>query len=51
MADSSKFLESVKTGYTFKGEYFKLGAAMLDGAVVSGADVLIPLKTMAVHGF
>ena len=50
MADSAKFLETVKTGYTFKGECFKIGAAMLDGAVVPGADVLIPLKTMNRHG-
>ena len=45
-----KFLEAIKTGYTFKGECFKIGCAMLDGAVVTGADVLIPLKTMNRHG-
>lgn len=50
MADSTKFLETVKTGYTFKGECFKIGCAVLDGAVVPGADVLIPLKTMNRHG-
>jgi len=50
MADSTKFLETIKTGYTFKGECFKIGGAMLDGAVVPGADVLIPLKTMNRHG-
>lgn len=50
MADSAKFLETIKTGYTFKGECFKIGGAMLDGAVVPGADVLIPLKTMNRHG-
>jgi DNA helicase HerA-like ATPase len=50
MADSAKFLQSVKDGYTFKGECFKIGCGMLDGNVVSGADVLIPLKTMNRHG-
>ncbi len=50
MADTAKFLETVKAGYTFKGECFKIGGAMLDGAVVPGADVLIPLKTMNRHG-
>jgi uncharacterized protein len=50
MADSSKFLEAIKAGYSFKGEAFKIGCAMLDGDVVAGADVLIPLKTMNRHG-
>ena len=50
MADQAKFLETVKSGYTFKGENFKIGCAMLDGEVVSGADVLIPFKTMNRHG-
>lgn len=50
MTDITKFLETIKTGYTFKGECFKIGGAMLEGAVVPGADVLIPLKTMNRHG-
>ena len=50
MPDSTKFLEIVNAGYTFKGECFKIGGAMLDGAIVPGADVLIPLKTMNRHG-
>jgi DNA helicase HerA-like ATPase len=50
MADTAKFLESVKTGYTFKGEAFKIGKAVLDGNVVDGADVCLPLKTMNRHG-
>jgi DNA helicase HerA-like ATPase len=50
MSDSLKFSEAIKAGYTFKGECFKIGGAMLDGAVVPGADVLIPLKTMNRHG-
>src|SRR5258705_10797507 len=50
MPEEAKFLESVKAGYTFKGETFKIGCGVLDGNVVSGADVIIPLKTMNRHG-
>jgi hypothetical protein len=50
MSDHAKFLEAVKTGYSFKGESFKIGCAMLNGEVVSGADVFIPFKTMNRHG-
>lgn len=50
MADTQKFLETVQAGYTFKGDSFKMGCAMLDGQVVPGADVLIPLRTMNRHG-
>ena len=50
MADATKFLEAVKAGYTFKGEAFKIGNGVLDGSVIAGADVLLPLKTMNRHG-
>ncbi len=50
MSDNAKFLQAIKEGYTFKGESFKVGCAMLDGNVVSGADIIIPLKTMNRHG-
>ncbi len=50
MADSSRFLQTVKDGYAFKGESFKIGCAMLDGNVVAGADVLLPMKTLNRHG-
>ena len=50
MADATKFLEAVKAGYTFKGEAFKIGNGVLDGNVIAGADVLLPLKTMNRHG-
>ena len=50
MADAAKFSEAIKTGYTFKGESFKLGCAMLDGQVINGADVAIPMKTLNRHG-
>ncbi len=50
MATSEEFLQQVNTGYTFKGEHMKIGAGMLDGKVVPGADIFIPLKTMNRHG-
>src|SRR5215212_7309674 len=50
MPDPNKFLEEVKAGYNFKGESVKLGTGMLDGEVVPGADVFLPLKTMNRHG-
>lgn len=50
MEDQDNFLQVVKDGYSFKGESLKIGRAMLEGAVVAGADVMIPLKTMNRHG-
>jgi DNA helicase HerA-like ATPase len=50
MADNSKLLETVQTGYTFKGEHVKIGRAMLNGEVVPDADVFLPLKTLNRHG-
>ncbi|MBV4356505.1 helicase HerA-like domain-containing protein [Pinibacter aurantiacus] len=50
MADASQFLQAIKDGYTFKGDAPKLGVAMLDGEVVQGADIFLPLRTMNRHG-
>jgi DNA helicase HerA-like ATPase len=50
MSDNTKFLASINAGYTFKGESVKLGSAMLNGEVINGADILLPLKTMNRHG-
>ncbi|MBK5273119.1 MAG: DUF853 family protein, partial [Bacteroidia bacterium] len=50
MADNSKFLDVIKAGYTFKGEAYKIGCGVLNGQVVSGADVILPLKTLNRHG-
>lgn len=44
------FVETVQMGYTFKGEHFRIGTAMLNGQVLPGADVLLPLRTMNRHG-
>lgn len=50
MQDSLQFLETIKLGYTFKGDAPKIGVAMLDGAVVPGADIFLPLRSMNRHG-
>jgi DNA helicase HerA-like ATPase len=50
MSDKATFLEAVKTGYTFKGEHVQIGAGMLDGEVVEGSAIFLPLKTMNRHG-
>ena len=50
MADKQKFIDTIKAGYTFKGENVKVGRAVLGGEVVEGADVYLPLKTMNRHG-
>ncbi|MBW8686612.1 helicase HerA-like domain-containing protein [Chitinophaga rhizophila] len=50
MATKEAFLEYIRNGYSFKGEHIKLGCAILDGDVVTGADVFLPLKTLNRHG-
>lgn len=50
MADKQAFLQSVTTGYTFKGEHVKIGVGMIDGEVVEGATVSLPLKMLNRHG-
>ena len=50
MANQEQFLKSIQDGYTFKGEAIKIGRGMLDGQVVDGTDVFLPLKTMNRHG-
>src|SRR5215213_3700260 len=50
MANKEKFIEAVKNGYSFKGESIKIGRAVLEGEVIEGADIYLPLKTMNRHG-
>ncbi len=50
MANKANFLQQIKAGYTFKGDSVLIGAAVLDGEVIAGADILLPLKTMNRHG-
>jgi len=50
MADKQAFIEAIRAGYEFKGEKVQIGAAVLDGEVVSEAAIYLPLKTMNRHG-
>src|SRR3954468_17845674 len=50
MPTNDQFLQAVQQGYSFKGEHVKLGCGMLNGEVVSNAEVLLPLKTLNRHG-
>lgn len=50
MSNQEKFITHITEGYTFKGDYLSLGAALLDGTPVPGAEVRIPLKTLNRHG-
>jgi DNA helicase HerA-like ATPase len=50
MATKENFLQKIKEGYSFKNDSVVIGVGMLDGEVVEGAEVLLPLKTMNRHG-
>src|SRR5687767_4183201 len=50
MSDRDNFSDSIRSGYSFEGESYKIGCGMLNGEVVSDAAVLLPLKTMNRHG-
>jgi uncharacterized protein len=50
MSKKDDFLAQFTEGYQFQGDFIELGGAMLDGAVLSGNKVCIPLKTMNRHG-
>ena len=50
MNSGDAFLQTVNSGYTFKGDNFRLGRGILDGEVVEGADVYLPLRMMNRHG-
>ena len=50
MADKQEFFDYINAGYTTKGEFITLGAAMLEDETITNALVKIPLKTMNRHG-
>ncbi|MCA0133788.1 helicase HerA-like domain-containing protein [Winogradskyella alexanderae] len=50
MTKSEKFINDIKQGNTFKGDFITLGAAMLGGETMTNAFVNVPLKTMNRHG-
>lgn len=50
MHTKDEFFSHIEKGYTTKGEFITMGAAMLDGEAVANAHVKIPLKTLNRHG-
>lgn len=45
-----QFTGHINKGYTFKGNSFRLGSAMLNGEVITDAKISVPLKTLNRHG-
>src|SRR5215471_13347361 len=50
MPNKDAFVQSIKDSYTFKGESFRIGTAVLETDALPGTEVHIPLKTMNRHG-
>lgn len=50
MTYSEKFFNHINEGYTTKGDFITVGAAMLNGETLTDAHVKIPLKTLNRHG-
>ncbi len=50
MSDKEKFISSITEGYSSKGDFIVLGAAMLDGVPQKDAQIKLPLKTLNRHG-
>jgi DNA helicase HerA-like ATPase len=50
MGTKDEFFAHIEKGYTTKGDYIIMGAAMLKGETITGAHVKVPLKTLNRHG-
>jgi len=50
MSTKDEFLQKIKEGYSFKADSVQIGVGMLNGEVIPGANVILPLKTMNRHG-
>ena len=50
MGTKEEFFAHIEKGYTTKGDYIIMGAAMLEGETITGAHVKVPLKTLNRHG-
>jgi len=50
MSSIKPFFDHIEKGYTTKGDFISMGAAMLNGEAVTDALIKIPLKTMNRHG-
>ncbi len=45
-----KFINAIKSSYTFKGESILIGSAILGEDQETGCQITVPLKTMNRHG-
>lgn len=50
MSTRDQFFSHIEKGYTTKGDFIVVGAAMLEGEAVTDALVKVPLKTLNRHG-
>ena len=50
MNKTDQLKETLTAGYTFKGDYITLGAALYEGQPLTGTLVNLPLKTLNRHG-
>ncbi len=50
MSEKQAFFNHILAGNTYKGDSISIGAAMLDGEVITNAHVKIPLRTLNRHG-
>jgi len=50
MSTRDEFYTHIEEGYTTKGDFITMGAAMLNGETITGAYVKVPLKTLNRHG-
>lgn len=50
MASKEDFFDHIERGYSTKGDFIAMGAAMYEGEAVTNALVKIPLKTLNRHG-
>lgn len=50
MGKRDEFFAHIENGYSCKGDYIIMGAAMLEGETITGAHVKVPLKTLNRHG-
>ena len=50
MPAQDEFLQTIKSGYSFKSEAIKIGRAVWESGVTDGTDVFLPLKTFNRHG-
>ena len=50
MTNTESFIQHINEGYSSKGDFILLGAALLDGEPIGGTQIKIPLKTLNRHG-